>query len=566
MKRSRSRILLSALMAVLLSTVAFGQFSLTTMFAGQNGQAGNMFDVMSPTGLTITDFDVNLDIGVWDIEIYSVDFDPTAVNAGSIAQTPTAGPSIGLRADMDPAQWTLVTTIMGVTGNGPGMATNLNAGVAIPLAPGQRQGLYVTVTNGGAINYTNGSNWGGVAASDTFLNIYEGWGNAYPFTSSFGFGSDPMNPGGTSRIWNGTIYYSPNQSNITTTFMDNNGQAGNMFDVMSPTGITVTDFDVNLDIGVWNIEIYIVNVDPTAMNPGSIAQTPTTGPSAGLRADTDPTQWTLVTTITGVMGNGPGTATNLNAGVTIQLAPGQRQGLYVTVTNGGAINYTNGANWGGVIASDANLSIYEGWGKLYPFANSFGSGSDPMSPGGTSRIWNGTIYYSAVPSNPIAGSGQAPQLGLAVLDINGATEANGIVVGGLDPNTMAPINGPFFTNVSQGTSIDLHFEGAAGQPILLLGGPLNVGVTSFSGIGQLDLGGPLGMNGIPSGLLLLADGTENTFPDVLYRLDVDGEVDFSFGLGSNFPLGVLTTLQAIMFTGGPSVIAISNAVEVTVVP
>ncbi len=354
------------------------------------------------------------------------------------------------------------------------------------------------------------------------------------------------------------------QFSLTTTFMNNNGQSGNMFDVMSPGGLTITDFDVNLDAGTWDVEIYIVNLDPTATNPGTIAQTPTAGPSAGLRADTDPAQWTLVTTILGVVGNGPGVATNLAAGVAIPLAPGQRQGIYVTVNNGTAINYTNGANWGGVTASDSFLNIYEGWGSVYPFAGSFGTGSDPMNPGGSSRIWNGTIYYSTGPI--VAGNGQAPQPGLAVLDINGATEANGIAVGGIDPSTMAPVNGPFFTNVSQGTSIDFHFEGAAGQPIVLLGGALNAANASFPGIGQLDIGGPVGMGGVPTGITLVADGNLTNFPDVLFRLDGNGEMDLSLSLSSSFPLGVLSTFQAIMLTGGPSVVAISNAVEVTVVP
>ncbi len=354
------------------------------------------------------------------------------------------------------------------------------------------------------------------------------------------------------------------QFSLTTTFMSNNGQSGNMFDVMSPSGITITDFDVNLDPGTWNVEIYIVNVDPTATNPGSIAQTPTMGPSMGLRADSDSNQWTLVATIANVVSNGTNVATNLAAGLAIPLTPGQRQGFYVTVNNGTAMNYTNGANWGGVAASDSFLDIYEGWGSVYAFAGSFGTGSDPMNPGGSSRIWNGTIYYSTGPI--VAGNGQAPQPGLAVLDINGAKEVNGIGVGGTDPNTMAPINGPFFTNISQGTSIDFHFEGAAGQPVVLLAGALNPGVAAFPGIGQLDIGGPVGMGGIPMGIVLVADGNLSTLPDVLFRLDGNGELNFSLPLSSNFPLGVVSTFQSVNLTGGPSVVAISNAVEVTVVP
>ena len=46
--------------------------SLTTTLTSNNGQAGNMFDVKALVGLTIDSFDVNLDAGTWDLEVYAL--------------------------------------------------------------------------------------------------------------------------------------------------------------------------------------------------------------------------------------------------------------------------------------------------------------------------------------------------------------------------------------------------------------------------------------------------------------------------------------------------------------
>ncbi len=44
--------------------------ALTTLFASNNSQCGNMFDVTPKRGLTITGFDVNLDPGSYTLEVY----------------------------------------------------------------------------------------------------------------------------------------------------------------------------------------------------------------------------------------------------------------------------------------------------------------------------------------------------------------------------------------------------------------------------------------------------------------------------------------------------------------
>jgi hypothetical protein len=69
-------------------------------------------------------------------------------------------------------------------------------------------------------------------------------------------------------------------------------------------------------------------------------------------------------------------------------AAGQTYGIYVTTTDGKNMSYTIGTTEGSVLASDANLTIFEGRGVGSPFESTFAP-----------RNWNGTITYSvaAVP-------------------------------------------------------------------------------------------------------------------------------------------------------------------------
>ena len=154
--------------------------SLTTTFTSNNGQSGNMFDVKALVGLTIDSFDVNLDAGTWDLEVYALP-----------ANTPYL-PDVN-----NAAAWgSPIASVTGVVSNGPNVATPLNLTLGLPVAGGSIQAFYVTVTNGTAMNYTNGSVTGALYASSPELEFYEGSGLAYPFNANF-------NP----RVWNGTIYY-----------------------------------------------------------------------------------------------------------------------------------------------------------------------------------------------------------------------------------------------------------------------------------------------------------------------------------------------------------------------
>ena len=165
---------------VLLSAAAVAQSPLSTPFVGGNGQAGNQFDLVATNPVVITTFDVNISAGTWDLEVY-------AVTGG--------GSKVGV--ENTAAAWTLVATAPGVVSNGANVPTPLGVNFAVPIAPGQTQGFYVTLSAGGTMNYTNGTTPQGVLASNADLTILEGTGHSYPFGSLF-------NP----RNFNANIYYS----------------------------------------------------------------------------------------------------------------------------------------------------------------------------------------------------------------------------------------------------------------------------------------------------------------------------------------------------------------------
>ena len=166
-------------MLVLSAAAATAQSPLTTTFASNNGQSGNMFDVVALTDLTVKSFDVNVDAGTWDFEVYTLPsgqaYLPEVANA---------------------AAWTLVGSATGITSAGLNLPTQLPICANTFVPSGVTQAFYVTVTNGTSMNYTNGSTTGTLFASNADIEFYEGAGVAYPFASNF-------NP----RVFNGNIYY-----------------------------------------------------------------------------------------------------------------------------------------------------------------------------------------------------------------------------------------------------------------------------------------------------------------------------------------------------------------------
>ncbi len=157
------------------------------------------------------------------------------------------------------------------------------------------------------------------------------------------------------------------QSPLTTTFASNNGQSGNMFDIVATNaaGITVKSFDVNIDAGSWDLEVWTL--------PSGTPYLPDVNNAAA---------WTMVGSVAGVVSNGLNVATPLPICVNTFVPAATTQAFYVTVTNGTSMNYTNGTTTGALYTSNADLEFYEGSGLAYPFNANFNP-----------RVWNGNINY-----------------------------------------------------------------------------------------------------------------------------------------------------------------------------
>ena len=155
--------------------------------------------------------------------------------------------------------------------------------------------------------------------------------------------------------------------------------------------------------------------------------------------------------------------------------------------------------------------------------------------------------------------GQAPQPGLAVLDLNNPTNING------DPLPFG-FGGPYFSSVSPGTTLIFKMSGEPMQPIILFAGALNPAVASFTNIGIIDCGGPVDpLTGLPTALTILADGTQAVQGGFhpFFVTAANGEAEVGFTVPA-LPTGVLSTFQCAFFVTGGAGLALSNAVQLTI--
>lgn len=114
-----------------------------------------------------------MDHGTYDMEIYS-----------------KAGTHIGF--EDTPGAWTLVGTANNVVGQPTGSPTLIPANISVVIQPGQSAAFYITSTGNPSISYTNGSSPTGgppntpiLYQSDANIEIWEGTGQAYPFSTNF---------------------------------------------------------------------------------------------------------------------------------------------------------------------------------------------------------------------------------------------------------------------------------------------------------------------------------------------------------------------------------------------
>ena len=229
------------LAALLLAGLVSAQTqTLTTTFTSNNGQSGNMFDLVAVAGvpIVIQSFDVNIDTGITDlIEVY-------ALTAG--------GSYIGNEANA--GAWTLIGSAT-VTSAGTDVPTPLNLSLNFVIPGGATQAFYITTTATTSINYTNGTTEGASFANDGFLDFLEGIGVPYAFAGTF-----------RPRVWNGNIHYTlsslpvayeANKPEFSFT-IDGRGGNGYVAAVSTQTGPASGVYEVNInDAGAlsWDLAI-----------------------------------------------------------------------------------------------------------------------------------------------------------------------------------------------------------------------------------------------------------------------------------------------------------------------
>ncbi|MGB0429460.1 MAG: PKD domain-containing protein [Bacteroidia bacterium] len=155
---------------------------------------------------------------------------------------------------------------------------------------------------------------------------------------------------------------------VTTTLADDNGQSGNMFDVVAKNNITVRAFDAHIDNGT-NFSIYY--------KTGSYKNT-----------ERDSTKWKLLGRVFGVTAAGNGSPTRIPFYFSVDIKKGDTTSFYVTSTTSNTLNYTNGSSEYAVYSADKNLSVLEGLGVMWPFG-----GSSTSTGIYRPRIFNGNIIY-----------------------------------------------------------------------------------------------------------------------------------------------------------------------------
>ncbi len=171
--------------------------SLTTLFASNNGFAGNMFDITPSLDMYITAVDIN------------------CTNAGTTATIDVwykVGTSLGFETNA--AAWTYLGSSVGIS-NGQDIPTFMDlANNGVLFQSGVTYGIYIDLTSYSAqtFKYTNGPT-GGNTYSNADLSLLTNAGKGSGFS------------GGTFQVrdWNGTIYYQSALPSVSAPLL----QAGN---------------------------------------------------------------------------------------------------------------------------------------------------------------------------------------------------------------------------------------------------------------------------------------------------------------------------------------------------
>lgn len=151
---------------------------------------------------------------------------------------------------------------------------------------------------------------------------------------------------------------------MNTPYNSNNGQRGCMFDITATNSVTIRCFESNVYAGTTaNYEIYY-------------------RPGTHVGFENNAAAWTFLGGVTGITSAGNNLPTALPIPININIPAGLTYSFYITNDFGGGTSYTDGTAVGNFLAADANITVFEGVGKSYPFGLTFNV-----------RNFNGHIFY-----------------------------------------------------------------------------------------------------------------------------------------------------------------------------
>jgi len=300
---------------------------LTSAIVANNGDEGNMFDIVATTTITITSFETHsTTAGTTDYEIYTK-------------------PGTHVGAELNAMQWTRVGGATFAL-SGPGTFSPIPIPVNVTIAAGQRQAFYLT--NKSLNNrYHNGTAVGTVVAQTPELTLYEGTGNNYD-TAGFSTINAP-------RVWEGKIHYrTGGGKTLATTLTGTVESSGVMFDVAAKTGVEATLLAAHLAPGTHDVDIYFKR-----------------GTHAG--AETMAKEWQRAASLQGVVAAGTNTPTSLPLASPIFIDAGTTTAFYITTS--GQLRTAAGTA-GTNAATNADVTIKSGVAVTGVFGGA-GAGANP---------------------------------------------------------------------------------------------------------------------------------------------------------------------------------------------
>lgn len=314
-------------------TITIGPFTLQTTLEGSSGNQGIMFDVSSPPGgqiVKIISMDIHVavvDPSCW-VEIYGRRGTHVGFESTSSAWTP------------------IVNTTIQCKGFGVESHVPQTAFLQAPqLAGNESFAFYVNLPQS-ELRYDPGTPLGGIAASNQYLAILSGTGLGGQFNQTY--------PG---RVWNGAITYNVTKpksqglpdppaisstskmcaSNLTTSYTDNIGSYGQMFNIQtfnnmvrtrqSRIGQVLLGFlnflPSSLQIEVTGVDFYTDLLSPVTYQLYSRNGTFVDGGTLD--------QWVFLQGGT-INGYGTGKGTPIRGFAPFVVYPNAIQGFYVTLT------------------------------------------------------------------------------------------------------------------------------------------------------------------------------------------------------------------------------------------